>query len=44
MLKKRNYFVFSIYQVNKYGVSRRCFTETNFKDFMSGTLRTITQI
>ena len=44
MLKKRNYFVFSIYQVNKHGVSGRWFTKTNVKDFMSGTLRTITQI
>ena len=30
--------------MNKHGVSRRCFTETDVKHFKSGALRTITNI
>ena len=30
--------------MNKHGVSRRCFTEADVKDFKSGALRTITNI
>ena len=30
--------------MNKHGFSRRCITETETKDFKTGTLRTITNI
>ena len=43
-VKKINYFVFIIHQVNKHGVSRRWFTEADVKDFKSGALRTIPNI
>ena len=43
-VKKTNYFVFTMHQVNKHGVSRRWFTEADIKGFKSGTLRTITNI
>ena len=42
-LKKINYFVFIIHQVNKHGVSR-WFTEADVKNFVSYALRTITNI
>ena len=37
-VKKRNYFVFTIHQVNKHGVCRRWFTEADVKDFKGGIL------
>ena len=40
-VKKINYFVFIIHQVNNHGVSRRGLTETDVKHFKSGALRTI---
>ena len=43
-VKKINYFVFIVHQVNKHGVSRRWFTEADVKDFKSGALRTTTDI
>ena len=43
-VKKRNYFVFIIHQVNKHGVSRRWFTEADVKHFKSVALRTTTNI
>ena len=43
-VKKINYFVFIIHQVNKNGVSGRWFTETDVKHFNSGAQRTITNI
>ena len=43
-VKKRNYFVFIIHQVNKHGVSRNCITEADVKHFKSGALRTITNV
>ena len=43
-IKKRNYFVFIIHQVNEQGVSRRCFTDADVKDFKSGALRIIRNI
>ena len=43
-VKRRNYFVFIIHQLNKHGVSRRWFTEAYLKDFESGALRPITNI
>ena len=39
---KRNYFVFIINQMNKHGLSRRQFTETDAKHFKSGALTIIT--
>ena len=42
-VKKRNYFVFIIHQVNKHGIPR-WFAEADVKDFKSGALRTITNI
>ena len=35
-IKKRNCLVFIIHQVDKHGVSRRCFTEADDKYFKSG--------
>ena len=43
-VKKRNYFVFIIHQVNKDGVSRRWFAETGVKFFKSDSLRTSANI
>ena len=43
-VNKRNYFVFIIHRVNKYGVSRRWFTKADVKDFKSCALRTTTNI
>ena len=43
-LKKINYFVFIMHQVNNHGISRKWFTETDVKHFKSGALRTITDI
>ena len=39
-VKKANYLFFVIQQVNKHGVSRRWFTETDIKDVKSGALET----
>ena len=41
-IKKINYFVFIIHQVNNHRVSRKCFTETDVKHFKSGALQTVT--
>ena len=43
-VNKRNYFVFILHQVNKHGVSRRCSTEADVKDFKNGVFRTATNI
>ena len=43
-LRKRNYFIFIILQVNKHGVSRRWFTEADVKHFKTGALRAIINI
>ena len=43
-LKKINYFVFIIQQVNNHGLSRRWVTETDVKHFKSGALEIITNI
>ena len=43
-VKKINYFVFIIQQLNNHGVSRRWFTETDVKHFKSGGLGIITNI
>ena len=43
-LKKINYFVFIIQQVNNHGLSRRWVTETDNKHFKSGALEIITNI
>ena len=39
-VKKRDHFVFIMHQVNKYGVSRRWFTEADVEDFKIGALTT----
>ena len=41
-IKKINYFVFIIHQVNNHRVSRKWFTETDVKHFKSGALQTVT--
>ena len=43
-VKKINYFVSIIHQVNKHGISRRWFTEADVKDFKSGVLRPTTKL
>ena len=43
-IKKTTYFVFIIHQMNKHGVSRTYFTETDVTHFKSGTLKTIKNI
>ena len=43
-MKKINYFVFTINQVNNHGVSKRWFTETDVKYFKSILLETTTNI
>ena len=43
-VKKINYYVFIIHQVNKHGVSRRWYTDADVKDFKRGALRTTTNI
>ena len=43
-IKKRNYFLFIMHQVNKHGVSWRWFTKADVKDFKSGALIATTNI
>ena len=43
-IKKINYFVFVVHQVNKHVVSRRWFTKADVRYFKSGALKTIPNI